>query len=428
MRIPITMPQLGESMAEATIVSLGIKPGQTVRADQDIIEVETNKAVFQVTSSCDGEITEVLVERGGTYGVGAVLGYIEATESEIEKRGLGRAAEAAATASAETPSVPLRAEDGADAMHGGPDLNPPVWATGQYASSTAALHVDKRLPAAAPVVPTRGAGHGGGFLSPRLRARLSEAGLTENDLSAIGGTGTNGRVTSDDLERYLFALAANDVSPAMPMRLSVADAMRRSWSRPLATVGRLVKLDALLAHRAAAVDPKPGPALYAVRALALALTEDRQSAARLIGNKLVVPKSIDIGCAVEVDEGIMVPVLRMVDGKPLAELIAPYRALVEAARKRTLTPADFAGSIASVTNYGPFELEWATPIPLPDESLILGLGATRKHPEWDAEIEDWMPINAAQLTLSFDHRVIDGGRAGRLLAKVVSLLEAPDQL
>jgi pyruvate/2-oxoglutarate dehydrogenase complex dihydrolipoamide acyltransferase (E2) component len=426
MRIPITMPQLGESMAEATVVSLGIKSGQTVKADQDIIEVETNKAVFQVTSSCDGEIAELLVERGGTYGVGAVLGYIEATAEEVEKRGLGRSAEATPEDSA--PSVPLRAEDGADAMHGGPDLNPPVWAAGQYASSGAALRVDKRLPAVAPVIPSRGSGSGGGFLSPRVRARMSEAGLNESDLASIGGTGSSGRVTADDVERYLFALAANDVSPAMPMRLSVADAMRRSWARPLATVGRLVKLDALLAHRAAATEPKPGPALYAVRALALALAEDRQSAARLVGNKLIVPKSIDIGCAVEVDEGIMVPVLRQVDGKALAELIAPYRDLVEAARKRTLAPDAFSGSIASVTNYGPFNLEWATPIPLPDESLILGLGATRKHPEWDAEIEDWMPVNAAQITLSFDHRVIDGGRAGRLLAKIVSLLEAPDQL
>ena len=257
---------------------------------------------------------------------------------------------------------------------------------------------------------------------------MSEAGLNENDLSAIGGTGTSGRVTADDLERFLFALAANDVSPAMPMRLSVADAMRRSWARPLATVGRLVKLDALLAHRAAAADPKPGPALYAVRALGLALSEDRQSAARLVGNKLVVPKSIDIGCAVEVDEGIMVPVLRKVDGKPLAVLVAPYRDLVEAARKRSLTSDAFTGSIASVTNYGPFNLEWATPIPLPDESLILGLGSTRQLPEWDPEIEDWLPVKAAQITLSFDHRVMDGGRAGRLLAKIVSLLESPENL
>lgn len=427
MRIPITMPQLGESMAEATIVSLGIAPGQKVKADQDILEVETNKAVFQVTSSCDGEVAELLVERGGTYSVGAVLGYIEATAAEVEKRGLGRSMEAETESVAA--SLPLRAEDGSDAMHGGPDLNPPVWATGQYSSSPSALHVDKRLPAVAPVIPARGGnGGGGGFLSPRIRARMSEAGLSENDLSAIGGTGTNGRVTADDLERYLFALAANDVSTAMPMRLSVADAMRRSWARPLATVGRLVKLDALLAHRAAAAEPKPGPALYAVRALGLALAEDRQSAARLVGNKLVVPKSIDIGCAVEVDEGIMVPVLRQVDGKPLTGLIAPYRELVEAARKRSLTSDAFTGSIASVTNYGPFHLEWATPIPLPEESLILGLGATRLHPEWDAEIEDWLPVNAAQITLSFDHRVIDGGRAGRLLAKIVSLLEAPESL
>src|SRR5262249_29208368 len=177
-----------------------------VKADQDIIEVETNKAVFQVTSLCDGEVAELLVERGGTYGVGAVLGYIEATPEEVEKRGLGSAGAASATSAA---SGPPRAEDGSDAMHGGPDLNPPVWASGQYSTGGPALRVDKRLPAVAPAIPTRGATSGGGFLSPRVRARMSEAGLNENDLAAISGSGTSGRVTADDPERYLLALAAN---------------------------------------------------------------------------------------------------------------------------------------------------------------------------------------------------------------------------
>ncbi len=425
MRIPILMPQLGESMAEATVVSIGIKPTDTVKADQDILEVETNKAVFQVTSSCDGEISEVLVERGGTYGVGAVLGYIEATEAEVEKRGLGRSVSAPAT-SAQLASVPLEAEEGA-AMHGSPDWNPPVWATGQYASAPGQL-IDKPLPSHSPAIPARGGGAANGFLSPRVRARMSEAGLKEADLAAITATGAGGRVTSDDLEKFLFQLQANEVQPAMPMRLSVSDAMRRSWSRPLATVGRLVKLDALLAHRSAQPDPKPGPALYAARALAIALAEDRVAAARLIGNKLVIPKSIDVGCAVEVEDGIMVPVLRKADTKTLRELVGPYRELVEAARKRALSPDAFAGSIASVTNYGPFDLDWATPIPLPDETLILGLGATRKHPEWDDEIEDWMPFHKATLTLTFDHRILDGGRAGRLMARIVALLEKPDSL
>ena len=101
MRIPILMPQMGESMAEATVVNLLIAKGDEVKADQDILEVETNKAVFQVGSSCDGTISELLVEKGGTYGVGAVLGYIEATEAEIEKRGLGSAVAAGGTVSVE---------------------------------------------------------------------------------------------------------------------------------------------------------------------------------------------------------------------------------------------------------------------------------------------------------------------------------------
>lgn len=437
MRIPILMPQMGESMAEATVVNLLIAVGDEVKADQDILEVETNKAVFQVGSSCDGTISQLLVEKGGTYGVGAVLGYIEATEAEVEKRGLGSAvASAGATVSVEAAqtaspaSVPLRAEDGGAAMHGSPDWNPPVWASGSYSSQPEApgARIDKALPKHAPVIPTRGTSTATGFLSPRVRARMAESGLKEADLASITGTGSGGRVTADDLEKFLFQLAANDVQTAMPMRLSVSDAMRRSWSRPLATVGRLVKLDPLLAHRAGQADPKPGPALYAVRALGIALREDRMSAARLVGNKLVIPKAIDVGCAVEVDDGILVPVLRGVDTQSLAELVGPYRKLVEASRKRALTPEMFAGSIASVTNYGPFDLEWATPIPLPDETLILGLGATRKMPEWDEEIEDWMPFHKATLTLTFDHRIMDGGRAGRLMARIVELLEKPELL
>lgn len=438
MRVPILMPQLGESMAEATVVNLLISAGDEVKADQDIIEVETNKAVFQVGSSCDGKISELLVEKGGVYGVGAVLGYIEATEAEVEKRGLGSsvaAAAAPATVSVEAAqtaspaSVPLRAEDGGAAMHGSPDWNPPVWASGSYSTQPEApgARVDKPLPKQAPALPARGT-TSSTFLSPRVRARMAESGLKEADLASITGTGSGGRVTSDDLEKFLFQLAAHDVQQAMPMRLSVSEAMRRSWSRPLATVGRWVKLDPLLAHRAAQAEPKPGPALYAVRALGIALREDRLSAAKLVGNKLVIPKAMDIGCAVEVDDGIMVPVLRSVDTQPLGELIAPYRKLVEAARKRALTPEMFAGSIASVTNYGPFDLEWATPIPLPDETLILGLGATRKMPEWDDEIEDWMPFHKATLTLTFDHRIMDGGRAGRLMARIVELLEKPELL
>ena len=211
------------------------------------------------------------------------------------------------------------------------------------------------------------------------------------------------------------------------MRVAVADAMRRSCSRPLATVGRSVQLDPLLAHRKAS-NPKPGPALYALRALAIALAENSAPAGRLVGDKIVHPKAIDIGFAVEVDDGVLVPVLRNADQSTLSEMVVRYNELVELARQRRLPGTVQGGSIATVTNFGTFGLEWATPIPLPEQTMVLGLGAGRVVPVWDKANSSFGPATEAQLTLSFDHRVLDGGGAGRLLERVAQLLQSPSQL
>ena len=211
------------------------------------------------------------------------------------------------------------------------------------------------------------------------------------------------------------------------MRVAVADAMRRSWTRPLATVGLSVCLDPLFAYRKVA-QPKPGPALTALRALAIALAENSAPAGRLVGNKIVHPSSIDIGFAVEAEDGVLVPVLRQADQRMLKDLVAPYNELVELARQRKLPAEATGGSIATVTNFGTFGLEWATPIPLPEQTLVLGMGAARRAPEWDAEKAQFVPVMKANLTLSFDHRVMDGGAAGRLLTRISELLAQPEKL
>jgi pyruvate/2-oxoglutarate dehydrogenase complex dihydrolipoamide acyltransferase (E2) component len=211
------------------------------------------------------------------------------------------------------------------------------------------------------------------------------------------------------------------------MRVAVADAMRRSWTRPLATVALPCPLEALLAHRKVS-EPKIGPALYALRALALALAENSAPAGRLVGNKIVHPPSIDVGFAVEAEDGVLVPVLRNVDVRPLATLVARYNELVELARQRRLPPDATGGSIATVTNFGTFGLTWATPIPLPEQTLVLGLGAGRKVPSWDDRKNQFVPVTECNITLSFDHRVLDGGAAGRLLARISSLLQTPEKL
>ena len=124
----------------------------------------------------------------------------------------------------------------------------------------------------------------------------------------------------------------------------------------------------------------------------------------------------------------MVPVIRNADKTSLADLTNRYTELVDLARRRRLTPEMTAGGIASVSNFGTFGLDWGTPIPLPDQTMILGLGAGKKSPAWDEATNQFVPKTEAEMTLSFDHRSLDGGGAGRLLKRVVELLQDPASL
>ena len=418
------MPQLGESMAEATIVSIKVKPGEKVSADQEIIEVETDKAVMGVTTPCPGEIAKIDAEVKGTYPVGAVLGYVEASEADAARFQKRAPAPPQGEVARE---IPGREEESAKATGNGSgshfqvdDVDLPQVATGAEAGRHGGLPV----PASA---------KGAGYLSPRVRARMAELQLTQADLAGIAGTGTAGRLTIKDLENFLSSIESQPAEKPSAIRTGVADAMRRSWTRPLATVGVSVCLDPMLQDRqlragVAEGDPKPGPALYALRALALVLAEQPNAAVRLIGGRAIGSQSIDIGLAVEAGEGIIVPVIRNADKTSLADLTTKYQELVDLARRRRLTSEMTSGGIASVSNFGSFGVEWGTPIPLPDQTLLLGLGAGKKTPAWDEAKKEFVPKTEAQLTLSFDHRSIDGGGAARLLKRVTELLEDPKKL
>ena len=396
-RIPIIMPQLGESIAEATIISFLVKVGDQVRADQDLIEVETNKATMNVTSPCSGKLLTFSVQPNESHPVGVVLGYLEATQEEAMRVGLDVPPPASAAATAEEAAG---FEAGRGQARAG--VRPTV----------------RGLPVPANVA-------GASYMSPRMKARMNELGLHTADLAGIAGSGGAGRVTIQDFEKFVSNLEKQKLTQASPMRVTVADAMRRSWTRPIAMVALPFCLDPMLAHREA-FPGKPGPALYALRALALA--ENSAPAGRLVGNKIVHPPAIDLAVAVEAEEGVLVPVIRHADKKPLKDLVEPYNELIRLARQRKLPPEMIGGSIATVTNYGTFGLMLATPIPLPEQTLVLGLGAGRKTPSWDEAKGQFVPLTEANLTLSFDHRVLDGGAAGRLLTRVAHLLTHPDQL
>src|SRR5213076_3632862 len=155
-------------------------------------------------------------------------------------------------------------------------------------------------------------------------ARMSELQLTTADLAGIMGTVASNRVTIKDLENFVHKIENQTTHEASAIRAGVADAMRRSWTRPLSTIGSSVNLDLVLQDRQSR-DPKPGPGLYALRALALALAETPGAAAKLIGNRVVQSNSIDVGIAVEAEDGIMVPVIRTAEKASLADLATKYK-------------------------------------------------------------------------------------------------------
>ena len=416
-KVPILMPQLGESIAEATIMQLLVQPGDTVQVDQEVFEVETNKAVMGVTTSCGGTIVSLDVSPGETVPVGAIMGIIEATEEEIERSGATPLSDDALPASPVTKAdKPAENQDGAHFR-----------TEGEFREGMPARTTRKHTGAGGRGLPVPMGKTGSRSLSPRIRARMDELGITEADMAYVIGTGPNGRITIDDFEKFINYVDGWPSHQASPMRRSVASSMQRTWRRPIASCGRPIFMAPIILHRKNH-PKKPGITLYFMRALALALAEHPECAGYMVGGRILTPKHIDLGVAVQVTDGVMVPVLRNVNEYKLDELVDEYNKIVEQARDRRLDPAYQGGGIATVSNFGGFGLTHATPMPLPSESLILGVGAVQKVPVWSDEVECFLPVEQAHIVASFDHRVVDGGDVGRLMLRIAYYLDHPEFL
>src|SRR6202048_4235164 len=209
-QVPIIMPQLGESIAEATVVRLTVKVGDQIESDQEVIEVETNKAVMSVTTPCKGFLESITAEVNETYPVGSILGYIEASVEDAERLN-----------ASEPP--PMEAE----------------WSAGRRKDAPAdqSLTSDDSNQDPSHRLEIPAGQNGAAFQSPRLRARLQELGIHPADAGMVPGSGIAGRVTIHDFEAYLEELNQLPSKKASPMRLAVADSMRRGWARPLGSLG-----------------------------------------------------------------------------------------------------------------------------------------------------------------------------------------------
>lgn len=407
------LPAVGDTMVEAEIVEWLVAVGDEVGLDQPICSIETDKSVVEMTTPYRGTVLALGGEPGDVIEVGQPLIVVGAPGEQIP------AAPAAAEpdrAAAAGPTEPDTAAEPGTAI----DANAkPDALTGAAIQPEA---IPSTEDASEPGTAASGAASARPKAMPKVRKMARERSV---DLAAVAGTGPGGSITADDIE------AAARLGGERRERLS---ARRRAIARHLTESVRTIpqftamaEADAagLLAARSAAAEeagrPVPLDAVL-MAALVPTLADHPVMNARLDGDDIVYYDRYDIGVAVDAPDGLTVPVVRGADRLSVPELSAEIRRLAAAARDRTIEPGELAGATATVNNVGAVGIIAGTPILPTGTSMIAAFGRARPT----VRMRDGRPEEALVITVcaTFDHRIIDGGAAGRFLAQLKDQIEA----
>ncbi|HET8919983.1 MAG TPA: pyruvate dehydrogenase complex dihydrolipoamide acetyltransferase [Xanthobacteraceae bacterium] len=434
----VLMPQLGETVAEGKITKWFKSAGDEVKPGDNLFEIETDKVSMEVPSTTNGVLAEIRVPAGAVAPVGAVVGVI-ADDA-------GATASAAATATASGPP-PQSADRGS-----------------RRDAPAAAADNDERPRAALDPffevrTPQRNYGParlpGGATVTPLARRLAGEAGI---DLSQLQGSGPRGRILARDIAAVPHTVAtAPAVSAAGPSAAEIMalfepgsyqevplDGMRRTIAVRLtqaaqtiphfylttdADIGRLIALREE-ANNAAPKDRDGNAAFklsvndFIIRALALGLQKVPAANAVWAGDRILRFAHSDIGVAVALEGGLITPVIRHADTKSLSAISAEMKDLVTRARAKKLKPAEYQGGAAAISNLGMHGVREFSAIINPPHATILAVGAARRQ----AIVTDDGGVAFASmlsLTLSCDHRVVDGALGAELLATIKRLIESP---
>jgi pyruvate dehydrogenase E2 component (dihydrolipoamide acetyltransferase) len=422
---------LGLTMEEGAVAEWLKREGEEVRKDEPLFTVEMDKGIVEVPSPVAGVLQRVLVPVGQTVPVKTVLAEIavagEAPPAEPSAEPAGDAG--AASAAVERPSRPL------------PSALPEREGTHRFASPRARMRARERgvslegLTGSGPrgriveadvlaAAPTRLAA------TPLARRLAAEHGI---ELGAIQGSGPGGRVTQEDVERALQPEEAEEVVALSRIRRITAERMAAS-ARSVARVTLQLEADLTEAARFRAqlapeferlgVTKLPWDAILA-RAAGLALVEHPAVNSQWVeGRGIRRNAAAHVGVAVALEpEGLVVPVLRDAHQRSLRQLAGELLALVDKARAGRLSPADMEGGTFTITNLGAYRIDGFTPIINPPETAILGVGRIAEKP---AVIDHQVEVRLmCSLSLSFDHRVVDGVPAAAFLSRLAELLERP---
>jgi pyruvate dehydrogenase E2 component (dihydrolipoamide acetyltransferase) len=410
----ITLPALAPSMLEGTLARWLKKPGETVEAGEQIAEIETDKALVELEAAVGGVLTEILVAQGtANVKVDTVIARVRASGAAAPDT--APAAPAPASAALAAPAAPAAVAPIATRPAGAP--------------AKPALRAEMARVVASPIARRLAGGHG-------------------IDLSALKGTGPNGRIVRADVEMVMQrnardepATAASPPAAAVPAGAAYDEiphtSMRRVIAQRLSESKREVphfylkaecQVDALLALRKQVNEDQPDGAKISVndlivKAVGHALRRVPDANASWTENAIRRWHSVDISVAVATPGGLITPVVREVDRKSLGVVASEIRSLAQRARDGRLRPEEYQGGGFTISNLGMYGVSEFSAIINPPQACILAVGAAQQQP---VVCEGELAVaTVLRLTLSVDHRVVDGAVGAQFLAALKSALEKP---
>lgn len=432
MRKEFRLPDPGEGLTDADIVTWMVAPGDAVAVNQPVCEIETAKSLVELPSPWDGTVLELLVAEGANVAVGEPILAVEVAGAEPE--------------ATQTPAPGGEAGGGATLVGYG---NRPAEGARRRLRRAAP---EPAAVASQPAAPAPAVDDPRVLAKPPVRKLAKDLGV---DLAAIRGSGPGGIITRDDVVQYAnearpetYASHPGDepwlvgglVSPdgrrtrvpVRSVRRRTAEAMVSSaFTAPHVSVfhtvdvTRTMELLARLKEDREFKDLRLTPLLFAMKALLIAVHRHPEINASWDdeAQEIVYKHYVNLGIAASTNRGLMVPNIKDAHRMTLKELAEGLAALTASARASTLTPADMSDGTITITNVGVFGIDTGTPILNPGESAILAFGAIREMP-WvvDGQV---VPRHVTQLALSFDHRLVDGELGSRVLADVAKVLQDP---
>ena len=415
----VLMPRLSDTMTEGVIAGWQKNVGDTVKKGDVLADIETDKATMELESYKDGILLYQGAKAGEKILVNDLLCVIGAAGTNVD-------AIVAAVKNGATAAAPA--------------------ATAPAASPAAAPSAPAQATAAAPAVQVV-VNEGRIFASPLAKKMAEERGI---DLKYVKGTGDNGRITKFDIDGYVPATAsatAPTMGAAAPAFVSAAQQgvvsfedqpvsqMRKTIARRLSEslftaphfyITMTIDMDAAVAARAKINEVAPVKISFndmVVKATALSLKQHPKINSSWLGDTIRTNHHVNIGIAVAVDEGLLVPVVRFADTKSLSEIGVTVKGFAQKAKDKKLQPADWEGSTFTISNLGMFGVDEFTAIINPPDACILAVGGIAQVPV--VKNGQVVPGNVMKVTLSCDHRVVDGAAGAAFLQTLKSLLEEP---